>query len=145
MRSINTMIFAALLTAASFMPAQAESTLSDAASDATKPYYSGGVGETSQSDAKQIEQEGQYNLKILTALTTGHYIADVAIKIQDDQGNVVIDTYSDGPYFFAQLKPGKYEVSGTYIDEVKTSHFTINEKTSLREVILRWKPTEPVN
>jgi hypothetical protein len=72
-------------------------------------YVSGGVGSDSALAMRQIE--GGYNLRLLFAVRgSGEYLADVRVKLVDRKGNTVLDAVSDGPYFFAKLRPGRYQV-----------------------------------
>jgi hypothetical protein len=72
-------------------------------------YVSGGVGSDSALAMRQIE--GGYNLRLLFAVQgSGEYLADVRVKLVDHKGHTVLDAVSDGPYFFAKLRPGRYQV-----------------------------------
>ena len=72
-------------------------------------YVSGGVGSDSVLAMRQIE--GGYNLRLLFAVQgSGEYLANVRVKLVDRKGNTVLDAVSDGPYFFAKLRPGRYQV-----------------------------------
>src|SRR5687767_5450927 len=62
---------------------------------------SGGVSLNSR-DAMRAS-EGDANLKMVFALTTGNYIADVQVKVVDSRGTAVIDDMTNGPWLFAKL------------------------------------------
>lgn len=71
-------------------------------------YVSGGVGEERQA----LEaMSNRFNLKLTMALTTGNFVSDARVRIQDHQGHTVLDTNADGPLLYAQLKPGMYTVT----------------------------------
>ncbi|MCI5049911.1 MAG: hypothetical protein MRY32_06230 [Rickettsiales bacterium] len=99
-------------------------------------YMSGGVGDTDQLDMKL--QEGAYNLKVIAAYDTGHYLANVAMMVTNKNGDVVINTVTDGPWFYADLEAGTYTVTGLHNGVMKRQNITIGEKTNLREIVLRW-------
>ncbi|MFI4986906.1 MAG: carboxypeptidase regulatory-like domain-containing protein [Alphaproteobacteria bacterium] len=72
-------------------------------------YTSGGVG--SEGIAAMRAVESNYNLRLLFAVQgSGEYLAGVHVRLVDQRGNTVIDTVAEGPYFFAKVKPGRYQV-----------------------------------
>jgi len=72
-------------------------------------YVSGGVGAEGVEQIRQLEKD--YNLHLLFAIQgSGDYLSRVYVKILDGQGHALVDTMSEGPYFLAKLKPGKYDV-----------------------------------
>ncbi len=74
-------------------------------------YVSGGVSDDEQ---HALEAEGgRFNLKVTTALSSGHFVSDVPIQVQDAHGTTVLDVVADGPLLFAALPPGAYSVRCT--------------------------------
>jgi hypothetical protein len=72
-------------------------------------YVSGGVGLDGVDAIKSVQ--GEYNLRLLFASTgSGQYYAEVKVTLADQAGNVLVQATSDGPYFYARLKPGQYKV-----------------------------------
>ena len=72
-------------------------------------YVGGGVGSDSAQAMRQIK--GGYNLRLLFAMQgSGDYLANVRVKLVDQKRNTVLDAVSDGPYFFAKVRPGSYQV-----------------------------------
>jgi hypothetical protein len=72
-------------------------------------YVSGGVGEE-ELDAMRGMRDS-FNLHLtFAAQGSGQYLSDVNVQIVDSKGTVLLDAPSDGPYFFAQLKPGSYKI-----------------------------------
>ena len=51
-----------------------------------------------------------YSLKLVFAQRAGPYLAGVDVTIFDEGGKKVVDAYSDGPWFLADLPPGTYKV-----------------------------------
>ncbi len=72
-------------------------------------YTSGGVGDEGLAHMRAIESG--YNLRLLFAVKgSGEYLANVHVRLVDKSGNTVLDTVSQGPYFFANVRPGRYRV-----------------------------------
>lgn len=81
------------------------------------PYMSGGIG----IDEREVMQSwgGAYNLKLSFAETSGTYLSDVKLLIEDEKGREMIRTTTNGPWFYVQLPPGTYTVKATFEDETK--------------------------
>lgn len=71
-------------------------------------FLTGGVG---KSERAAIEKEaGAYDLWLTVAERDGAYLSDVDVRIENDKGQVVLDTRTDGPFLLARLAPGRYSV-----------------------------------
>ena len=84
------------------------------------PYMSGGVGSEEREQIRVWAKE--YNLGLAFAGKSRQYLSDVNVAILDDKGNEIISAVSNGPWFYAQLPPGNYNVRTTYrgkVQEVK--------------------------
>ena len=103
-------------------------------------YQTGGVG--TQSQERFEASENAYNLKIVSAYDTGHYLADTAMMITDSDGQIVVNTVSDGPFLMADLPAGTYTVSAKHGETVKRKEVRINENTNLREIVFHWPTPE---
>lgn len=80
------------------------------ASTTTVPHISGGVGYDERAHLEAVKP--QYNLRLLFAISgAGSYLSGVKVRIQDPRGNTLLDTVSNGPWFFAQLPPGAYTLT----------------------------------
>ena len=74
-------------------------------------YISGGIADDWQR-AMQA-QKYQYNLHLLFAQTgTGAFFANVPVQITSG-GQTVLDTVSQGPFLFAHMPPGTYQVTAS--------------------------------
>lgn len=72
-------------------------------------YVSGGVGETERDALNALSD--QFNLRLIFAMAdNGAYLAAVRVNITNASGEQVLSAVSEGPWFFAQLEPGKYTV-----------------------------------
>jgi hypothetical protein len=73
-------------------------------------FVSGGVGEDEQKALRAIQ--GQYNLHLTFAVKgSGEYASGVKVKVEDAKGHAYLDTTTNGPNLFVQLKPGHYKVT----------------------------------
>jgi hypothetical protein len=73
------------------------------------PVVSGGVGEAERALLRRHADD--YNLWLVCVERgTGHYLADVRVSIADAQGNSIVDTVANGPWLFARVPPGRYDV-----------------------------------
>lgn len=79
-------------------------------------HVSGGVGEDEQK--LLLVQRRGYSFWLTTAVRkTGAHLASVVVRIRDaDSGLLVLDTRMDGPWLFAKLPVGRYEVEATRQD-----------------------------
>ena len=82
----------AMLVAAHFQPALAQKSLSTGAGSDSRIAYA------------------DYSLKLVFALRSGPYVAGVNVTIFDENGTKVVDAFSEGPWFLADLPPGTYRV-----------------------------------
>jgi hypothetical protein len=78
-------------------------------------YLSGGIGEEEREALRQMDRE--YNVKLIFAAKEGVYLSDVDVTIEDGRGRKVLETVSDGPWFYAKLPPGKYNVVAQVRDQ----------------------------
>jgi len=108
---------------------------SDAAKmDATAPAISGGVSLNARDSLRTQERDA--NVKLVFALNTGNYIADVHVKVVDSKGKVVIDDMSNGPWLLAKLPSGSYTATATYNGKAVTQRFSAG--SGLRTTQFRW-------
>lgn len=98
-------------------------------------FVSGGVGDEEQALFESIAKE--YNLRLLMATKDGKYLADVDVAINDRRGQRVIRTISQGPFLFARLPPGNYEVTASVDGETLHQRVAISG-TGQREVRMFW-------
>ena len=106
----------------------------------TVPYISGGIGANDPLRVKEPDPN-YFTLKLTTALTTGNYLADVEIIIYDTSGDPVIHATTEGPFFYAHLAPGNYQLQASYDGVMKEQALRI-PTTGRREVVLRWQGDE---
>jgi len=80
-------------------------------SNPTQTVMSGGVSYEGRAELTPHEREA--NLKLVFTESQGSYLADIGVKVYDRNGNMVLDTVSNGPWLLAKLSPGTYRVVAT--------------------------------
>ena len=69
---------------------------------------------------RMLQSYGDYNLHLAFAQADGAYLADVGLSIRSADGQLVWSGFSEGPYFFAQVPGGKYQVNAEFDGRVVT-------------------------
>lgn len=100
------------------------------------PTLTGGVG-IEEVDVLR-PQQARFNLKFLFTFVEGDYIADVAVKVTDASGKVVLEQTVDGPILLALLPAGNYVATLTYDGVAQTRKISLLDK-GLRTEQVRWK------
>jgi len=98
-------------------------------------YLTGGVGADERADMARTARD--FNLKLVFAEPSRPYLADVRVEIRDKSGTKLVDTSSDGPWFFARLPEGEYKVTVDHAG--KKEEKTVNTGTSLQTLTFFWK------
>lgn len=88
-------------------------------------YMTGGVGSEERAAMEQMAKD--YDSKLVFALTTGEYLANVEVIIRESGGKILLDAVSDGPLFFADLPPGQYEITASYKNQRKFRTVKVSE------------------
>ena len=87
-------------------------------------YVSGGIADDWQQAMEA--QKSQYNLHLLFAQEgTGAYFTNVPVQITDGSGQTVLNAVSQGPFFYARLKPGSYKVTASHGGQAVTKTATV--------------------
>ena len=82
--------------------------------------------------------EKDFNLKMVFALKSGAYLAEVSVTIIDATNNkVMLDTLAEGPWFLARLPAGTYQVNASYRTNVERRTVAVGAAT-LSTIELRW-------
>jgi hypothetical protein len=90
------------------------------------PYITGGVG---LNERRALERIGRdYNLKLVFAVTGGSYLGEVQVSIKDMAGRVILETVSDGPWFFTDLPTGKYSVTAQVDGQGQRKVFRVSQR-----------------
>jgi hypothetical protein len=97
-------------------PVQAEDLPVKTAGDIS--YVSGGVGASEQGALERVKSE--YNLRLLFAVTgSGEFLASVPVTLTDESGREIFRAVSDGPYLYASVPAGAYQISAEHGGQVK--------------------------
>jgi hypothetical protein len=79
--------------------------------------YASGGSTYEELDAMRVERQ-RYSFWLTTAVRgSGAYLAGVKVRIADDAGRRVLDHTMDGPWLFADLPLGHFEVEAFVLDE----------------------------
>lgn len=88
------------------------------------PHVSGGIGASEREEMEQIK--AQYNLRLLFAIAgSGAYVSNVRVQIQDVAGPVLLTTVTVGPWLYANLAPGSYQLTAEYAGQVQTKQVIV--------------------
>ncbi len=98
-------------------------------------YVSGGVGDESIGRLNALSSN--FDLKLVFAMNSGEFASAVRVVITDIKGVTILDTTSEGPWFFTRLPAGNYHVAATFAGKTVT-HQAAVEPTKLRTVDFRW-------
>jgi len=102
-------------------------------------FLTGGVGSEEREGLKALTGE-EYNLKLEFAATDGAFISDVRVIIRDDSGTVVLDAVTNGPWFFAKLDPGRYEVEAQALGLSRRRSVNVTAREQARVAFTEWPP-----
>lgn len=135
---IVALCLAALLVGGTVFRVQASDMLNPRAqeTDAGIMYMTGGVG--TESRAIMDIAADNYNLKVVVASTTGAYLADAMVTIEDAAGRKVLETMTDGPWLLVKLPVGDYRVMAAIDDRRETRKVSVSSR--LKTVFFHWKP-----
>ena len=112
-------------------------------STTTVPHISGGVGYDERAHLEAVKP--QYNLRLLFAISgAGSYLSGVKVRIQDARGNAVLETVSNGPWFFAQLPPGAYTLTLDNQGQVQQRSVNVLPQRATVENVYWTAPPQPV-
>jgi hypothetical protein len=87
-------------------------------------FITGGVGRDKVEAFRQAT--GDFNLRATFSQTDGAFIADVKVELRDAQGKTLVATKTEGPFFFAKVPPGTYEMVATYGDQTQRRQMVVN-------------------
>ncbi len=129
---------AAILLGSAFLAPVAAANSDDAIVQKTRggvAYVSGGVGTDSIDQLSSLA--GNFNLKLVFALSSGSYVSDVGVVISDASGATLLNTTSDGPWLLARLPMGNYQVVATFAGNAVRRQVAVGT-AKLRTVDFRW-------
>jgi hypothetical protein len=134
---VMTFVAAMLLGSALLVPVASATSDEVVKAPSGVSYVSGGVSIEAIDRLRAMEKD--FNLKLVFALNTGDYLADVKVTIVDASNKVLLDAMSEGPWLLAKLPAGSYQVSATYGGSAESRKVTVGSAT-LKTVQFRWSP-----
>jgi hypothetical protein len=106
-------------------------------------YMTGGIGVDSAAAMRKVRS--QYALAVTFLFFecgADEFMADVAVRIDEEEGLMVAQLHSDGPYLYVDLPPGTYRLTASAaVGEPKLHHFRIFQDKP-EDLIIRWVGTE---
>jgi hypothetical protein len=97
-----------------------------------------GIG-ASQADLRQVSDPARdEGLSLGFAEASGAFLGAVQVSIRDHSGKEVINTVVDGPWFFAALPPGNYNVQAIFEDRAKQVSDVPLAKDHVTVMIIYW-------
>lgn len=98
-------------------------------------YMSGGVSEEARDSLQTLARD--FNVKLILATKGGAYLSDVPIAIDDAAGKRILEAKSDGPWFFAKLPAGRYQVAASANGIAQKKPVTVGAQ-GMSTVDFRW-------
>lgn len=94
---------------------------------------SGGVGETERNSLLGNQERYSFWLTV-AAKSTGAYLSDVHVRISDAVSRTpVLECRMDGPWLFANLPTGRYEVQARYREVEGRPEQILKKTTTIRQ------------
>ena len=106
-------------------------------------YVTGGIGERGQQRVQALGKGMGLEL-VFAEARTGHYVADVDVRIADRHGRQVLHVDGADPLLFADLQPGAYRVTATF--DGRSMERTVSVPGhGQRRVVFHWPTDERVS
>jgi len=103
-------------------------------------YLSGGIGLQEALAITHVAKD--YPLELVFVQKAGErnqYLADMPVTIKDQQGKVVFEGRSEGPYFLARLPEGHYVISTNWEDWSFSRKVSVGKQP--QRVVFEWRRT----
>jgi hypothetical protein len=99
-------------------------------------FMSGGVGIEERNLMQR--KAGAYDLDLSFADKQGHYLSDVSVVIDDENGTQLVNSRATGPFFYIDLPSGKYDVKASFDNQTEEiKKLNISKDHSTKE-LLHW-------
>jgi len=119
-------VFASTLTAAL---AQTHN-LAEGRTAQDRRFITGGVGLEESEPLKAMANN--FSLTVVLAATSGAYLADAHVTINDARGQRVLELQLNSPYLLVQLDPGRYDIEANYRGMVQQRRVNIDANSRQR-------------
>jgi hypothetical protein len=95
-------------------------------------FVSGGASSEERDAIRSMQNN--FNMRLLFAATrSGEYLADVGVNLVDARGNVMLDTLSEGPIFYAHVPAGRYKLTVTSEGKSQTKNVSISNSGAISQ------------
>lgn len=110
-------------------------------SDSGVKYVTGGIGQ--DEILYMLSAFNDYSFKLTNFRNQGKraYLSNVKVQINDDQGKPVLSTTTKGPFLYADLPAGDYQVKADYEGQSQSEKVSVS-KSSQKSVTLKWKDSD---
>lgn len=99
-------------------------------------FMSGGVGIEERNLMQR--KAGAYDLDLSFADKQGHYLSDVSVVIDNENGTQLVNSTATGPFFYIDLPTGKYDVKASFDNQTEEiKNLNISKDHSTKE-LLHW-------
>ena len=96
-------------------------------------FLSGGIGLDESTAIKRAARSYPLELEFLMkGEPRDVYVADVHVRIRDDQGRTVLDTVANGPFLLARLPAGRYDIVARSEGRSQSRHISLAPGEHLR-------------
>ena len=102
------------------------------------PFATGGVGIGERAAMSKIEKN--YNVRIVFAVRSGAYLANIKTVVSDPNRKVLLNLMANGPWVFVKVPPGKYKVTATCYTDSKAKEITVGNAPI--SVLFHWSNKE---
>ena len=100
------------------------------------PYLFG--GSTSESREELAARASAFSVTLVFAQKgSGEYVADVNVRVSDDQGQEMLDLRNAGPIVLFELAPGMYRIEVSHYTDVLTRTVMVGPRTR-RQTVFYW-------
>jgi hypothetical protein len=89
----------------------------------TAPYLSGGANAESRADMQRSADE--YDLRVVFKRRPGESVSHVYVVVRDAAGTGFVTTVTAGPWFYAHVPPGSYEMTATLGAQTLSQRFSV--------------------
>ena len=80
----------------------------------------------------------EYNLKLVFAAQQGNYLSEIPVMIKDSQGQVVLETVTEGPWLYVDVPAGTYTVTATAYEQTRQQVARVNQ-SGQSELRFAWR------
>lgn len=119
---------------------QADTGISSGSTKQGFPFLSGGVG---INEREQMMRKARlYDLELSFADQSGQYLSDVRLEIANDKGQEIVNTTTNGPWYYIELPAGTYNLKATVDNQTRELDGLKISKDHAVVRLLHWNTTD---